>query len=198
MRKVLGLIFSAFVFSAIAEDATFLGQKVVTESQILWGAGVGSPTLYISGATGFMRDSAGTRKVLDTTANSVGGAGACSQTIVMRTSLGIVPQSHAELSYKVRATDTAQAGFRIYLATRYRSAPVTSDTGWAVAGRQYVYDSSQVFLTHTNPGATTSFTTRFVNFWLSGQDVRVCIERTSISPGAGDTLVFNNNWLRAW
>lgn len=193
-RIILAVLCAATVL--LAADATIVGQGIQTEQRIGWGASM-SQSLYVL-STKYMRDSASTRVNVDTSVASVGSSGACSQTIVIRSGTAVTPQLRCELSYRVRATDPTEDGFNIYMATRYRT-PTTGDTNWAVAGRQYVYDSSQVYLTHTNPGAVAAASTRFVNFYLSGQDARVCVNRTSSGgPGTGDTIAFNNNWLRCW
>ncbi len=183
--------------ATFAQTATAItGQGIVTEQRVGWGASMSSSLYVLSNK--YMRDSASTRVTVDTSLASVGGAGACTQIIILRTGSAVTPQLRCELSYKVRATDTAEDGFSLYLATRYRT-PVGTDSGWALPGKQYLWDSSQVYLTHTRPQTTTSNSTRFVNFYLSGQDARVCVQRTSSGgPGANDTIAFNNNWLRCW
>lgn len=195
MRQIIlaALLCAASVF---ADDATLLGQKIVTEAPIGWGSST-SRTLKIT-SNAYLRDSASTFVAIDTSVASVGGAGACSNSIVIRSGSALTPQLRCELSYQVRATDVSEDGFDIYLASRYRT-PAGTDSGWVLPGKNYYLDSLLVNQTHTNPGASTSYTTRLVNFYVSGQETRVCVNRASTGgPGVGDTIFFSNNWIRCW
>ncbi len=193
---ILALLLAAS--ASFAQTATAItGQGIVTEQRIGWGASM-SQSLYVT-STGFFRDSgaAGNRVAFDTSTSSVGGPGACSQTIVMRTGSGIVPQSYSQTSLRMRATDPVQAGIQVYLAFRWRN-PATSDSGWVIPSRNRVYDSSYVYMTLTSPTLTTSYQTWWMNGFAAGQDVRVCVARTASGPGAADTVALSNNWWRAW
>ncbi len=193
-RLILAALFC--VASVSAQNATIVGQGPTIEQNVNWGTNA-SKSLYITGNK-YLRDSSTTRVVVDTTVYSVGGAGACSQTIVIRSGTAVTPQLRAEMSYRVRATNTGASSFYIYVGTRYR-VPATADTSWIPAGRQWLWDSTLVSLTRTQSSATVAFRTSLWNFYPSGQDLRVCIARaTSGGPGNSDTLVFNNNWLRGW
>ncbi len=186
------LLCAATLFAA---DATIVGQGPVVEQRIGWGASMSS-SLYVT-STGYMRDSTGGRVAFDTSIASVGAAGACTQSIVIRSGTGVVPQAYGRLSLRIRATDVAQAGVQVYLAFRDRT-PTGTDTGWVVPLRNRVYDSSYVYMTLTQPTLTTGFQTWWMNGFVAGQDVRVCVARSGTGPSTGDTVVFNNNWLRAW
>ncbi len=197
MRHLILAIFLAASAPFAQTNVAILGQGILTENRIVWGASA-SQSLYIL-STKYMRDSGSARVNMDTSLASVGGAGACTQTITIRTGSAISPQLRCELSYRVRATDATEDGFDIYIASRYKNTPTTYDTGWVLPGKAYYLDSLRVNQTHTNPGATTSFTTRLVNFYPSGNEARICMRRASTGgPGSGDTIVFNNDWLRCW
>lgn len=196
MRRLLLALFLGTSAIAAQTSSAILGQGIVTEQRIGWGTSLSS-SLYITGNK-YLRDSASTRVVVDTSVASVGGAGACAQTVVIRTGSAVTPQLRAEVSYRVRATNASASAFYLYVGTRYRT-PTGTDTGWVPAGRQWLWDSTLISLTRTAPSATTTFKTSLWSLYASGQDVRVCIARASSGgPGNSDTIVFNNNWLRAW
>lgn len=194
-RIILALVLCAAA-SSVAQDATLLGNKPVLAptSPAYWGPSV-SYTLYITGDK-YLRDSSGTRVVIDTTRNSVGGAGACTETIVMRTTSGITPASHISIQYRGRATDTAADGIQMYIATRWR-VPTSADTNWVTIN--YAYGDSVIPYTHNRSDFKTSYESRRVNFYAEGQDLRTCWARAaSGGPGNNDTVEITLVSPRGW
>ncbi len=187
-------IIAVLVASVFAQDATLLGNKPVVESRAFWGSNVGA-TLYITGNK-YLRDSSGTIVVVDTTRNSVGSTGACTETIVTRTGTGVTPQSHFTLAYSGRATNVSADAIYLYLATRDR-VPTGTDTTWVRT--HYVYGDSIVPQTQHRSNFTTSYVRVRASFYAEGQDLRVCFARgTSGAPGNSDTVAITQVWPRGW
>jgi hypothetical protein len=193
-RIITALVFCAAA-TATAQDATLLGQKEVVSGQAYWGPSV-ARTLYITGNK-YLRDSSGTPVELDTTRNSVGGAGACTETIVMRTTSGATPSSHISIQYRGRATNTSADSVRMYIATRYR-VPAGVDTGWVLTS--YVYGNEIVPSGHVRGDFATTYGNPVrVNLWAEGQDLRICWARASSGgPGNSDTVAITSVWPRGW
>ncbi len=197
MKHFIALLCLIIPFAAVAQtDATLLGNKPVVEGAAYWGAGVGR-TLHIIGNK-YMRDSgaANTRVLVDTTRNSVGGAGACTENIVSRTAAGITPQSHFTISYSGKATNTSADAIRMYLATQDKT-PTGGDSSWVLT--HYIYGDSIIPQTHTRSNFTTAYKRVKVSLYAEGQNLRVCFARASTGgPGNSDTVSITQVWPRGW
>lgn len=194
-RIITALVFCAAAI-ATAQDATLLGNKAVLDppSPAYWGPSV-ARTLYITGNK-YLRDSSGTPVAFDTSRTSVGGAGACTETIVMRTTSGITPASHVSVQYRGRATNTGADSIYMYIATRWR-VPAGVDTNWVTIN--YVYGDSIIPYAHNRGDFTTSYNSRRVNFYAEGQDLRTCWARASSGgPGNSDTVAITLVSPRGW
>lgn len=194
-RIIIALALCAAAISVAQQDVALVGQKEVVAGQAYWGPSV-ARTLFITGNK-YLRDSSGTRVVVDTTRNSVGGAGACTETIVMRTTSGITPSSHISIQYRGRSTNPAADSVTMYIATRYR-VPAGVDTGWVLVN--YVYGNEVVPYSHSTGGFSASYgNPRRVNLWAEGQDLRICWARAaSGGPGNSDTVAITSVWPRGW
>jgi len=182
----------ACAFAALAQTPTpIAGQQIVGTSPMYWQPN-SSARLYVT-LGGYFRDSAGVRRPADSTRNSVGGPGICTDTYTILTNTSVGLQSNFELRYGVRATDAAQYGVRIYFASRHR-LPSGTDTTWAII--HTVWDTTQVttWVTPKNIGTTRS--ARVANLYLGGQDIRACVMRVAPMLGSGDTTIVDNLWGR--
>lgn len=187
MKRIIPMLILALAVVAAAQSVPtpIAGQQVIGSSPMYWMPN-SSARLYVT-STGYLRDSAGTRRPVDTTLNSVGGNGACTSTFSILTNGLVGLESNFELSYGIRATDPAQYGVRMYFATRNK-AP--ADTTWRII--HYMWNNARVITWHVPDSVTTTRSYRAANFYLSGQDARVCVERYTPALGAGDTTVLDN------
>lgn len=190
MKRILVLILAVFA-GVIGAQVPIAGQQVVGVSPIYWGLN-NSSSLYVT-STGYFRDSAGVRRPFDTTATVgvgglVPGPGACSNIYTVLTNSAIGLQSNFELSYGIRATDPAEYGVEMYFATRNR-LPSGTDSTWRIIHTAWDTTRVRTWVTPKNPTATRSY--RAANFYLSGQDVRLCVKRVAPMLGAGDTTIID-------
>lgn len=195
MKRILVALALCAAAFAVAQDATSFGQKEVAVGQAYWGPSI-SRTLYITGNK-YLRDSSGVPVVVDTARNSVGGAGACTETIKIRNSNNVTLASHISIQYRGRATNTAADSVRMYIATRYL-VPTGVDSGWVTVN--YVYGNEVIPYEHRRGDFTTSYDQpQRVNLWAEGQDMRICWARTSSGgPGNSDTVAITSVWPRGW
>jgi hypothetical protein len=190
MRLIPAFILVALSLT-VADDATMFGQKITFSGQVKYGT-VYSKTLYITGSSPFyLVDSTNTpasRVRLDTALNTVGVAGASSASIPIQSVASISQQSNCELSYKIRATDVAQASVLLTAYGQYKTPWTDTDSEWTA--QAYLWGQDTVILTHTPPAPTVAWSTRRWFFMPSGDNFRLNIQRVNV--GTGDTVVIKS------
>jgi hypothetical protein len=174
------------------------GTASTQQTIVGFGAPVGSQgdTLLVLNAS-YKRDSAGSWVTVDTASLRpyAGALGACSNPVAIEAPSNVVqPTSRCELSYFIRASDTAQGAIQFRAYTRYLT-PTGANTSWRRG--QSLWDSLPVILTHTPPRYenTTGFGWGH-QFGLSGGEAKICVQRTNV--GSGDTVYVTKPILRCW
>ncbi len=178
-----------------AETSTLYGQQTIYSGQVKYGTTL-SKTLYVLTDKYMVDSGSGVRFNLDSSTYSVGAEGASSFSIAIQNAAGVSQQSSCELSYQLRCTDIAQCGTLMTFYGQYKTVPAgwsAVDTNWTATG--YLWDSTRVILTHHVPLPTsTAAVTRRVNFYPSGDNLRVNITRTNVGPG--DTVILSGMGVR--
>lgn len=198
LRLIILLAMLAGVVSAPLAQGYLKGTASTQQTIVGFGLPVGSQgdSLLVLN-TSYKRDSAGSWVTIDTAAARpyAGAAGACTNPIAIEVPANTVqPTTRCELSYRIRASDTAEGDVRFRAYTRYVT-PSGTDTNWRSG--QSLWDTVSVILQHTPPAYTSASGFSWGHwFGISGGQAKLCVER--INVGSGDTVYVTKPVLRCW